>query len=335
MKRFNQLLSVLPTPLKPSFLPVGIDLGSSTTRVRVGDSLRLQQPTCTVTHGSDRTMVALGAQAARYQPGLHHQTLFRAPVRKGVITDIDLATDYLKAVFNQVIRPQELTILTQITGRCVIPSRASKVERYIFQKMFERFGEGQWQLIPKAQLWQELLSRKKAGLEGVIDMGGDTTEVVLLTNQNTLSETIPFGGRQLIKRLLQLVRAEYGFQLSWESGESLLKDIDLLAMQQDKRAQQITIRGKNITNGRPETMVISSEIFNKVVTHFYQELLAFIQLFFSQLPTSVMTKSLDSGLLLSGGLSQVSGSAEYIGKALGTQLLVSKNPQEDLIRHIW
>lgn len=334
MKRFSQLISFLPTPIKPNFLSVGLDLGSSTTRIRVGDVLRLRQQTCTVTYGQDGAVIALGAQAARYQPGLHQHTFFRAPVRDGVVTDIELTTDYLKALFNQVIRPGELTLLSQISGQCLIPSQASKVERYIFQKMFDRFGEGQWQLIPKASVWQKLLLKQKTKLAGCIDLGGDTTEIVLLDEQAVIAETIPFGGRQLVKWLLQLVRAEYGFQLSWESAESLLKEIDLRSLQGTHKAVHFTVRGKNMTSGRPETVSVSSEVLNKVVSQFYGELLDFIQLFFAQVPATLMTNSLDTGLFLSGGLSQVTGTSTYFDAVLGTHCVVSKTPQEDLIRHL-
>lgn len=335
MKRFSQLISMLPDPLKPAFLPVGLDLGSSTTRIRVGDALRLRQQTCTVTYGQEGAVVALGAQAARYQPGLHQHTYFRAPVRGGVVTDISLTTDYLRVLFNEVLRPGELTLLTQISGTCLIPSQSSKVEKYIFQKMFDRFGEGQWQLVPKASVWQKILQKQKTKLAGCIDLGGDTTEVVLLDGSGVLAETIPFGGRQLVKRLLQLVRAEYGFQLSWESAEALLKELDLRLLQNSKKVVSSTVRGKNMTNGKPETVSISSEVLSTVIRSFYDELLAFIQLFFAQVPATLMTKSLDTGLLLSGGLSQVTGTEDYFNSVLTTHCVVSKSPQEDLIRNLW
>ena len=89
-----------------------------------------------------------------------------------------------------------------------------------------------------------------------------------------------------------------------------------------------------MTSGRPETVSVSSEVLNKVVSQFYGELLDFIQLFFAQVPATLMTKSLDTGLFLSGGLSQVTGTSSYFDAVLGTHCLVSKTPQEDLIRHL-
>lgn len=336
MKRFDQLLSGLPLPLQPSVLPIGLDMGSSTTRVRVENSLRLQQPTCAITHGQNNDLLAFGAGAAHYQLGLHKQAQFKAPVRKGVLTDTTLGIDYLKAVLNQVIRPQELGLLTRVAGVCLIPSQATKVEQFIFQKVFDGLGIGQWRFEPKANVWQRLLTSKKyAALAGCIDIGGDTTEVLVIDNQVVMAKTIPFGGRFLVKRLLQLIRAELGFQLSWDSGERLLTDFDLGALSSSKKPTQIAVRGKNMTSGRPETLVVSSDVLKPVVMTFYEELFDAIRLFFATIPTGLLTKSMDSGLLLTGGLSQVMGSMSHFEAGLNASVVLSETPQEDLIRHIW
>jgi rod shape-determining protein MreB len=336
MKRFSQVLSALPTPLQPNYLQVGLDLGSSITRIRVDNALRLQQPSCAIVHSQTETLVALGSKAVQLHPRAEQQVLFKAPIRKAVPTDISLVSSFIKVLLDQSIKKSEMKLLTQVSGVCLIPSTATKVEKYLFKKLFEKLGVGRWQLVPKAQVWSAILKQKKyQNCLGCIDLGGDTTEITLVADQTTLAETIPFGGRKLVKRLLQRIRAEYGFQLSWESGEKVLKEIDLAQLQSKKSKTKITIRGKNISSGRPETVVIEEEVLNPIIQDFYAELLSFIQLFLYSVPAAALTETLDAGIVLSGGLSQVSGSKHFFESALDTSVVISKTPQEDLIRNVW
>ena len=335
MKRFSQLLTKLPTSIQPSFLKVGLDLGSSQTRIRVGDALRLQQPSCAVIHTQTDTLIALGSKAVQLHPRSEQQILFKAPIRKAVATDIKLTSSYVRALLNQSIKNTEVSLLTQVAGKCLIPSTATKVEIYLFQKLFEKVGIGQWEFITKASVWSTVLAQKKyEKIRGCIDLGGDTTEIILLDDQAVLSQTIPFGGRKLVKRISQLVRSEYGFQLSWESAEKILEEINLTQLESTKNSTKITVRGKNITTGKPETITISDEVLHPILQDFYQELLSFIELFLYKVPASTLTEALDSGLLLSGGLSQVSGSASFFESALDTSIVVSQTPQEFLETNI-
>lgn len=333
MNRFSQLFSLVPQQLQPKPVEVGLDMGSSTTRVRVGNSLRYQQPSCAIVHTNTGEIVSFGHKAARHQSGLHRQTTFRAPIRKGAITDVTFVAEYLDLVLNQAV--SKPTMATQIKGSLIVPTDVSKVEKYIIDKTVSLLGKGRWKIVRKDQIWSKVLEQPSfSELAGIIDLGGDTTEVVVRGDQGVLAKTIYLGGRQLVKRILQVIRSEHGFQLSWKSGEDIVHEIDISGLQA-ARTRQIVVRGKNMSTNKPDTVTLDGSNIYAEVAHFYEELTDTIFLFLGTLPAEVLTRTLETGVYFSGGLSQVAGTADYFQQSLDTSVALSDVPSEELVKYLF
>jgi rod shape-determining protein MreB and related proteins len=340
MNRFFQFIDQLPKPSQLTQVKVGIDLGSVHTRIRVGNTLKRKEPTCMVMHSRSQHVVAIGRQAKKLQTGNHQQISLCAPLANGVVTDIPLAASYLKMVLSKALKLNEMSLFTYIDGYCVIPSSLTQVERLIFERTFESLGMGRWRFVSKAQIWQKLLLGKgpHGGYGGSIDIGGDTTELVLLAGTNTTrAATIPFGGKTLVKQLQQLVREQYNCDISWMSASKILESLVLTqAGKKEKPSKgKLAVRGKSILTGKPETVTVESSVFEKQIRYTFLELIEDIELFFAQIPAEIVTRTFDQGLVLSGEVSQIAGLADLFKNELHITCSVSKTPGRDLIVGLW
>lgn len=338
----NRFLQVIDQFSGAAFthIKVGLDLGSSTTRVRVGDSIRLQEPSCVTFHKKTKTIVAFGSSSEKMQLGETDTTEFVRPIKAGVMTDIGVTAQYLQAVLGQSMSQQQLSLLTMIAGVCVLPTTLTEVERTLFERTFAGLSLGRWEFVTKAQVWQRLLTTDPAfqGFGGSIDIGGDTTEVVVIgAGQRLRAVTLPFGTRTLIKEIQYLVRNEYNCLISWQTAEKILKNIGLQETDETEMSTDVktAVRGKDLLTGKPTTITVAaSQVVHELLVTFSQ-LIEYLELFFAQLPASLATTSLDKGFVLSGGGSQLKGVSSILNTEFGFEVSESKTADHDLIAGLW
>jgi rod shape-determining protein MreB and related proteins len=339
MSRFFKLLDQAPSLVGVKSVRVGLDFGSANTRIRVGNALKFSEPSCAIFHQNTKSMVATGTKAEGLRSSQHQKIEYFRPVQHGVMTDISLAGDYLSSILGKILGNNKDYLLARIEGYCLVPSSITPVEKIIFERSLAAAGMGRWRLIAKSKVWQRLLSGKGShrGFGGSIDIGGDTTEVCLVTaGGGTEAVTIPFGGRTVISRLQVLVRKKFNCDVSGSSAQKILAGFSFGGGSAAKaKSRKVAVRGKDVVSGRPITLTVESSEFFSQVELVFDELVEYLELFFGQLPAELITQSLDNGLVLSGGVSQLKGLNNFLGEKLQVTISKSKTPTRDLIVGLW
>lgn len=317
--------------------PILFDMGSTTTRVIYKGTLIIEEPTCIAIHKKTREVVAIGAKAVSLLGKVSTRFDVVFPVREGSITNDALCILFLEALFQKI----EAEIVAKILGFAaiiVVPTNLSPVQRTVYADVFSKVGFRS----------VTLLSQSEALLAGLgdggsnesfcyFDLGGQKSECTIFTlNEPIESRQFRIGGVHLTELVQREVRLQHNLEIGWHSAEKIKKEVCTLAsfVPGGKRlkATKIAVRGKDVVTQAGKTVVISSDDFIEVFGAVVEELLDELQFFFSVVPAHLVASTLESGLHITGGMSEMAGVKELIEITFSAPIKMSTEPRLDIIK---
>jgi len=140
---------------------ISLDLGSSNTRIMVGDKLVYHQPSCLLWHPASETVADIGTKALQAVDKLPPAVQVLFPVRSGEITDTKVAELYLKSVLTKVLaRPKAWPIIIGLRSMIGVPAGQTPVEKNILKTVLANVGLGSSTYFSKTQAINTVLLRQ-------------------------------------------------------------------------------------------------------------------------------------------------------------------------------
>ena len=208
-------------PLSPGY---GIDLGTANTVVfKPGQGVVLDEPSYMLTRGGARSAPVLVGQEARDLTGRTSQRMTTVrPLQDGVITDLEIARAFIKAViaraprrFWEVGRPQA------VIG---IPGGATAIERRTLVEAVEEAGIARVDLIPEpvAGAIGCGIDPLEARAHLVVDVGGGTAEVTAFCFGDVLvNRSVRIAGDEMTAALHIWLRQHKGIMVGELTAEEV------------------------------------------------------------------------------------------------------------------
>ena len=177
---------------------MGIDLGTANTLVYVsGKGIVLQEPSVVAIDQQEKIPLAVGEDAKKMLGRTPENVIVLRPLRHGVIADFDVAEQMLKHFIRRVHEGKTLIAPRIVIG---IPSGVTGVERRAVIEAASQAGARDVRLIDEpvaAAIGAGLPVAEPTG-NMIVDIGGGTTEVAVLSLQGTvLSESVRVAGDEL------------------------------------------------------------------------------------------------------------------------------------------
>ncbi|HLO49993.1 MAG TPA: rod shape-determining protein MreB, partial [Kamptonema sp.] len=182
---------------------MGIDLGTANTLVYVsGKGIVLQEPSVVAIDQDLKVPLAVGEDAKKMLGRTPGNVIALRPLRDGVIADFDTAELMLKHFIRRVHEGRTLVAPRIVIG---IPSGVTGVERRAVMEAASQAGARDVRLIDEpiaAAIGAGLPVAEPTG-NMIIDIGGGTTEVAVLSLQGTvLSESVRVAGDELNEAII-------------------------------------------------------------------------------------------------------------------------------------
>jgi len=207
---------------------------------------------------------------------------------RGIPNNIDLTAVYLKKVFRQ----KKINWWRQDLV-CLLPSSITTLEKEIFAEVLAALNLGKWRFLPKFKAAADLSSL-------IIDIGAETTELLLPFSQEATGITLPIGSHSLDEIIIRALRKHYQFEISAKTAENIKKQIkDKNFLSHENKSAKMNVRGKNLLEFLPETKTIDMQTFQNDFLLFFENLVQEILIFFSQLDID-HSLLLDRNLVLTG-----------------------------------
>lgn len=314
-------------------LDIGIDLGTANTLVNVrGKGIVLNEPSWVTIDKRTRRPLAIGAQAKEMVGRTPANVIAIRPLRDGVISEFEI-TQAMLGYF--IYKAHQQSIVPMPRPRIVIgiPSGATEVEKRAVFDAAMAAGAREAFLIeePRAAALGAGLPVSEVRGSMIVDIGGGTTEVAIISMGGVVvSRSLRVAGDELDQDIITYIRNKYNLFIGERMAENVKMQIGSAYPLPTERT--MTVRGRNLVSGLPESLEISSVEIREAVSGSIQVIVDTIKDSIDEAPPEIVADLIDSGVCLAGGGAQLHGLPERLADELRLRVWVAEDPMTCVAR---
>jgi rod shape-determining protein MreB and related proteins len=297
---------------------MGIDLGTANTLVYVsGKGIVLEEPSV-VAIDQDRNPIAVGEEAKKMlgrTPG--HVTALR-PLRDGVIADFYsceiMLAEFIKRALDGTIGNPRMVI--------GVPSGITGVERRAVVDAAKNAGSREVGLIdePVAAALGAGLPVSEATGNMIIDIGGGTTEVAILSLDGTvMSESVRVAGDELTEAIIAYLKKVHNLII----GERTTPGDEFSPME---------VRGLHLMSGLPRTVTVKAEEVRESMDEPLSVIIDAIKRTLEKTPPELAADIIDRGIMLAGGGALLRGLDRLVSHETGIVTHIAEDPLRCVVK---
>ncbi len=303
---------------------VAIDLGTANTVVYIKNKgIVLREPTVIAINTRGK-IISVGKDAKYMSGKTPFEIKVIRPLRDGVIADFDVAEKMLDYFLSKagakrgIFRPRVLigvpSGITQVEKKAVIEAAilaGAKQALVIDEPMAAAVGTG--------------LPIDEARGSMIVDIGGGTTEVAVISLRGiVVSKSIRIAGDEMTEAIINYLRRNYSLLVGESTAEQIkIKLGNAYPLQKEEKME---VRGRDLIDGLPKSITVSSEEIRKALQPVVQEILNTIKSTLEITPPELSADIIDRGIMLSGGGSLLKNLDKFISQRTGILVNVADDP---------
>jgi rod shape-determining protein MreB len=305
---------------------MGIDLGTANTLVYVsGKGIVLQEPSVVAMDQDEKVPLAVGEDAKKMLGRTPGNVVALRPLRDGVIADFDTAELMLKHFIRRVHEGRTLVSPRIVIG---IPSGVTGVERRAVMEAASQAGARDVYLIDEpvaAAIGAGLPVAEPTG-NMIIDIGGGTTEVAVLSLQGTvLSESVRVAGDELSESITQYMKKVHNLVIGERTAEEIKIQIGSAYPTHEDEAN-LEVRGLHLLSGLPRTVTIKGPEIRESMSEPLSVIVDAVKRTLERTPPELAADIIDRGIMLAGGGALLKGLDTLISHETGIVTHVAADP---------
>ena len=303
---------------------IAIDLGTANTLIYVkGVGVMIDEPTLLAVNKSDGSILTIGKEAKKLIGRVPDTIELVKPLRDGVISEIDMAEELVKALLTKAIgkaysRPRIVI--------CV-PNGVTSVEQRSIETAAHATGASEVFTIeePMAAAIGSGLNIFEPYGNMIIDIGGGTTEIAVISMGDIVNaNSVRVGGEDMTEVLIDWLRTEHQILIDSGIAESIKHAIGS-AYQYD-REPQVTVTGRDIVKGIPKQVLLEASEVRNALSPVVNNIVEAIRLSLSQTPPALVSDIDKDGAWITGGGSLLKQMDKKIAEDLGIPINTSEDP---------
>ncbi|MHB1120835.1 MAG: rod shape-determining protein MreB, partial [Bellilinea sp.] len=283
-------------------LDIGIDLGTANTLVNVrGKGIVINEPSWVAVEKRSRRPLAIGVQAKEMVGRTPANVVAIRPLRDGVISEFDI-TQAMLGYFIGKAHQQSIVPMPRPRVVVGIPSGATEVEKRAVYDAAMSAGAREAYLIeePRAAALGAGLPVSEVQGSMVVDIGGGTTEVAVISMGGiVVSRSLRVAGDEMDQDIIQYVRSKYNLFIGERMAEQVKMQIGSAYPLPTEKT--MTVRGRNLVSGLPESLEISSVEIREGIAGSVQVIVDTIKDTLDEAPPEIVSDLIETGICLAGG----------------------------------
>ncbi|MGB3492332.1 MAG: rod shape-determining protein [Elainellaceae cyanobacterium] len=306
---------------------MGIDLGTANTLVYVsGKGIVLQEPSVVAMDQNEKVPLAVGEEAKKMLGRTPGNVVALRPLRDGVIADFDTAEIMLKHFISRVHEGRTLVSPRIVIG---IPSGVTGVERRAVEDAAREAGAREVHLIDEpvaAAIGAGLPVAEPTG-NMIIDIGGGTTEVAVLSLQGTvLSESVRVAGDELSEAITQYMKKVHNLVIGERTAEEIKIVVGSAYPQSNDDEHIMDVRGLHLLSGLPRTVTIKAPEMREAMGEPLAVIIEAVKRTLERTPPELAADIVDRGIMLAGGGALLKGIDTLISHETGIVVHIAADP---------
>lgn len=301
---------------------IGIDLGTANTLVFVPKKgIVINEPTVVAISTVDNKIMAVGAEAKEMLGRTPDTIVAHRPMKDGVIADYRVTEAMLRYFINKTtgnvrfFRPEVMISvpggITSTERRAVIDaaqSAGAKSAYVIKETVAAAIGAGIDIAHPTGNM--------------IIDMGGGTTDVAVLSLGGIVTQTsVRVGGNKLDQAIADFVKKKHGLAIGDRTAEEIKIKIGS-AMPVEKESM-IEIRGRDMVHGLPKTIQVRTNEVVEAIQEELREIIKAIRSVLQETPPELAADIIDKGMVMTGGTAMLKNLDKLITQATSVPAYVA------------
>lgn len=306
---------------------MGIDLGTANTLVYVsGKGIVLQEPSVVAIDQETKEPLAVGEDAKKMLGRTPGNVVALRPLRDGVIADFDTAELMLKHFIQRVHEGRALVSPRIVIG---IPSGVTGVERRAVMEAASQAGARDVFLIDEpvaAAIGAGLPVAEPTG-NMIIDIGGGTTEVAVLSLQGTvLSESVRVAGDELTESIVSYMKKVHNLVIGERTAEEIKIFVGSAYPMDNDDDLVMDVRGLHLLSGLPRTVSIKGPEVRESMAEPLSVIIEAVKRTLERTPPELAADIIDRGIMLAGGGALLKGLDTLISHETGIVVHVAADP---------
>jgi rod shape-determining protein MreB len=303
---------------------LGIDLGTATTVVSdVRRGIVFDEPTVMLLRrgGARRERVlAVGKDAADLLGRAPSGLAAVRPLHDGVVTDLETARLYLRAVLQKAGRRGRGLPVRAVIG---VPVGSTPLEHRALLEAADEAG-----LRPVTALDESIAGAVGCGIDPleprvhmVVDVGGGTAETVAFCFGGVLAHrTSKLGGDEMTLAVSRHLREQHQLYVGELEAETLK-----IRSGADEN-EPLVVQGRDAVTGRPRLATVQAAEVAEAVRPITDEIVRTLAACLDDLPPQAIADVLAEGVLVFGGSSRVQGFPKELERILGLPVKLAEEP---------
>ena len=304
---------------------VAIDLGTANTLVYVkGKGIVLNEPSVVAIDKGNGGVVTVGREAKAMLGRTPDQITAIRPLQDGVIADFEITEQLLRAFIAKV---QQRRVLVRPRIIICVPSGITEVEKRAVHDSAVHAGARDVFLVaePIAAAIGVGLPVAKASGNMVIDIGGGTTEIAVISLNGIVSETsIRVGGDKMDEAISQYVKRKHNLLIGDQTAEHIkIKIGSAFPLEQE---MEIEIRGRDLIKGIPKTIKVSSLEIRDAIQEPIEAIVEALKQSLEKTPPELASDIVDRGITMTGGGALLRGIDALLRESTNLPITVADDP---------
>lgn len=317
---FNALLGLFS-------LDVGIDLGTANTLVHVrGKGIVINEPSVVAIEKRTKRPLAIGIEAKEMVGRTPASVVAIRPLRDGVISEFEI-TEAMIRYFIKKVHEQSLFPIPRPRVVIGIPSGVTQVEKRAVRDAAIAAGAREAYLIEEpmaAAIGSNLPIAEPLG-SMVVDIGGGTTEVAVFSLEGiVVSRSIRVAGDEMDDAIILYARQKYNLLIGQRMAERA--KITIGSAYPLPEEQTITLRGRNLVTGLPESVEVSSVEIREALSDSVAIIVDTVRSALDETPPELIADLMENGVALTGGGGLLQGLTERLSEETKIRVYAAEDP---------
>lgn len=305
---------------------IGIDLGTANTLVYMkGKGIIIREPSVVAVDIKNDKVKCVGQEAKDVIGRTPGSIVTVRPLKDGVIADFDITTSMLQEFIRKAIGK---SFFTRARVVICIPSGVTAVERRAVRDATEQAGAKRVAIIEEpmaAAIGAGLPVAEPTG-SMVVDIGGGTSEVAVISLGGIVAaKSVRVGGDEFDAAIINFIKKKYNLLIGERTAEDIKINIGSACPLEDGELS-MEIKGRNLLNGLPENIVVTSDQIRSALEDPLGLVLEAIRLTLERTPPELSADIIDQGITLTGGGALLKNLDKLINQETGMPVQIAENP---------
>lgn len=308
----------------------GIDLGTNNIKIYDQASNQIYKQKNVIAIVNKKDLFAYGDEAYQMHEKAPATINVSFPVHYGVIADYNnmqtLLNEFLKEFMDVKSKMADFII--------AVPTDITEVEKKAFKDLVKGCSVKSKEILvadkPVADAIGMGLDVKSPTGTLVIDMGGDTTEIsVLSLGGIVLSQLNHIAGNKFDESIISYVKRTHGIDIGKKTACALKESIGTAI---DDTQEEMVAFGRYIVTGLPIEITLTSHDIYEAIKNDINSLINAIKMLLERIPPEMSADIIHHGLYLTGGSSQIKNLDKLLTEELNIKCNMCDDPSESVVR---